>query len=66
MSGEALSPSRYDLDRKAACNPAIEHREIVAATPDRNIETACMALTRHIENTAQRVESSIFAAGELP
>lgn len=41
-----------------------EHREIVAATLDRNIETACMALTRHIENTAQRVESSIFAADE--
>lgn len=39
-----------------------EHKEIVAATLDRNVETACMALTRHIENTAQRVESSIFGA----
>ncbi len=41
-----------------------EHKEIVAATLDRNIESACAALTRHIDNTAQGVESSIFGTEE--
>jgi DNA-binding GntR family transcriptional regulator len=41
-----------------------EHKEIVAATLDRKIETACAALTRHIDNTAHRVESSIFGTEE--
>jgi DNA-binding GntR family transcriptional regulator len=41
-----------------------EHKEIVAATLERKVESACMALTRHIENTARRVESSIFGTDE--
>ena len=39
-----------------------EHKEIVAATLDRDIENACAALSRHIENTARSVEVSIFGA----
>jgi DNA-binding GntR family transcriptional regulator len=37
-----------------------EHKEIVALTLERNVEMACAALTKHIDNTAQSVENSIF------
>jgi GntR family carbon starvation induced transcriptional regulator len=37
-----------------------EHKEIVEATLDRQVERACTALARHIENTAQATEKAIF------
>ncbi len=43
-----------------------EHKEIVAATLDREVETAAAALARHIENTARSVEASIFGSDKAP
>jgi len=37
-----------------------EHTEIVVATLNRDLERACMALSKHIENTARAVAKSIF------
>lgn len=41
-----------------------EHKEIVEATLNRDVERACTALYRHIEATARAVEKSIFVDSE--
>ena len=41
-----------------------EHTEVVEATLKRDVDRACAALTRHIENTASALDAAIFESGD--